>query len=886
MGDVHELRIHGVNNTAPHDMLGVPADAVHRVTGTDSEPTGFWDAPKHPPCGCVATREAYSWGGVNSAPTATGRSLPALRRALWIVLLPAALVNVAYWSRPSLTDRAARTGRLVCRFAGLLLTALVVTAAADIGVDQIGWQCFRGGNAQCDPLPSWVGFLANGWWAAPGRRLMVGAVVPLLLLVVLYFVSKTTLQRYESFPDVGTITATAGSRHVLEEQSLWNGKPHALALQRLHVATGLFLVVLLTGWPVWHATARNVLGPFGVDDTVRAAVAGLALVVVVTIVQCGRGPEKSPTLRWGKAPGWLLGLACVVTIAHVWAMLRPEHELNQNRDLLGYGAAPVVILLVLCGLVLVAFLLRWGALVAVGVPVLVAAAAFGAWRQWPGDRATIAIVGPLLLVAGCWVVHTATRCGDARDHAWHGAAPAMLLGAAVLIAALFTTSAVLLAGDRLNGGDRVTALEPRFTSNADQGQKTSCTAATFDPDNVSVTCTKQPVAKTPHVVPIVYLWLAPALPLVLIGWVLVAGGAIVVFRRSPVTNALHESVAADYPSTEPVAEYQRERVVAARRSAALAHRAERVIGMLAPLTAALVLVALMGALLRAVPWQQQVPALHRNLLPVWAGAAGLVATSAAAAGLIALGGFAYRSPSLRRTIGIVWDLTSFWPRAAHPFAPPCYAERGVPEIVLRARWRLDRAEDRLLLSAHSLGCLLAVAAFFRLDVGRRKRVLLITYGCQLRAYFSRIFPAVLGPEVLGIAPAPQAELCRESSTSTPAAPAAGSLAGQLDAPRRWRNLTRPSDYLGFRAYDDVNHTVDRRVPETKIPWGAGDPQPGSIDDHGDYPGTDEYKTAVAELIGAGCCGDCERADAPPNGCPPIPVRPRSWRDWFRRRPHC
>ena len=43
----------------------------------------------------------------------------------------------------------------------------------------------------------------------------------------------------------------------------------------------------------------------------------------------------------------------------------------------------------------------------------------------------------------------------------------------------------------------------------------------------------------------------------------------------------------------------------------------------------------------------------------------------------------FRNIGDRRAVGVIWDVTTFWPRAVHPLAPPCYAERVIPQLVSR-----------------------------------------------------------------------------------------------------------------------------------------------------------------------------------------------------------
>jgi hypothetical protein len=117
--------------------------------------------------------------------------------------------------------------------------------------------------------------------------------------------------------------------------------------------------------------------------------------------------------------------------------------------------------------------------------------------------------------------------------------------------------------------------------------------------------------------------------------------------------------------------------------------------------------------------------------------------------LIAVGRAAYKQVATRRTVGVFWDIGTFWPRAAHPFAPPCYAERAVPDLHWRIRtWLAEDPERRLVLSGHSQGTVLAAAAVWQLDPATRARVALLTYGCPLHRLYGRFFPGFMGPDDL------------------------------------------------------------------------------------------------------------------------------------------
>jgi hypothetical protein len=231
-----------------------------------------------------------------------------------------------------------------------------------------------------------------------------------------------------------------------------------------------------------------------------------------------------------------------------------------------------------------------------------------------------------------------------------------------------------------------------------------------------------------------------------------------------------------------------------------------------------------------------------------------------------------------RPLGLAWDLICFLPRTGHPFGPPCYAERVVPELVRRyAEWvhpsvgpgdprdAAPRTDRRVVVSAHSLGAVLVVASLFATRVEHGKhvtdRLSLLTYGTQLRAYFGRMFPELLGPEVLGTAPGLGASLrtpdpwqdavahdaALPDAAPPYAEPASGlrtltALLAGPDGTPRWLNLWRRTDYLGFPVDRFVESALDR--PTEEIDTSGYLPEIGT---HGGYPRTLAYAAALDRL---------------------------------------
>ena len=179
---VREIRIHGVSGTPPQAMLSRDgAGDPDRVASYVDRLTGFYRGQGEAAPGTIEV-EAYSWGALTSG---GARLQERVKRIGWLALLPFALVNVAYWSRPGIDREDAGSGgaaprgvtAVAVRWAGLLLTMAFIGTACLVCIDLVAWQCFRGGGRVCSlpdriPFLGLVDFLATPTWNSPSRRVL------------------------------------------------------------------------------------------------------------------------------------------------------------------------------------------------------------------------------------------------------------------------------------------------------------------------------------------------------------------------------------------------------------------------------------------------------------------------------------------------------------------------------------------------------------------------------------------------------------------------------------------------------------------------------------------------------------------------------------------
>ncbi|MFE5217653.1 hypothetical protein [Streptomyces sp. NPDC056626] len=777
-----ELLVHGVGGTTPEKMLGDPRTV--RITGDDTAAVfrRAEDAEPgtHPGQGPV--QEAYVWCNLTSGDGS---------RALWLLLLPFMVVNLAHWMRPAAPGRprVVRLYGLLVRLAALTLTVLLVAAACEVALDLVAWQC--AGVRACARRHSWLGFLAPGpvnaaWWTAPGRRLALAAMIPATLVALLWYLSHRTWNAYESHQPMSSASLPAagdtgpggavptppgtddgggardgepapspedtrgggaseaidadpaGDGSALARPGFWYGRRLVARLRAAHTAAGLLTVASAVATPAVRFDHRPggpaVLGVLGALLTVAIAAWAAAVVGVV----CGRG--------------------------------RSENRLDQRLDRHLVRGLPL------------------GALGLLLLTLLYAGWTRPGWRsggRLPGDPA----FGTLMSAQGLLVVALAAVAGY-----------------------LHRRRPDPRAGMRGLGGPAVTLLACAL------GGVMSGGVAQRVADWLDGTRALLPGP------PVLLTWQASAIPALLTVLLLLAARLTVSTARH--ARAERARVRHEHPG-EPEDPARTRAIAHARAMAGLTDRAPLVLAVLTATTLLLGASALAGALLTG---RTPDGAAHRAHHAVQAVAQTSQALGSWLVGLgfllfVTSGRRAYKDAAARRTIGILWDVGTFWPRAAHPFAPPCYAERAVPDLTWRMATWTRRTGGRLVLSGHSQGSVLAAAAAWQLTPPARGRVALLTYGSPLERLYGRWFPAHFGPPAL-------AALHRDVAC--------------------WRNLHRRTDPIGgpVRVPDDSTPEVDLEPLADPLAYGRtpDHPLPAPILGHSDYQADPVFTRERARLL--------------------------------------
>ncbi|WP_405891052.1 hypothetical protein OG427_34135 [Streptomyces sp. NBC_00133] len=759
-GPALELLVHGVGGATPQDMLGDPRTiritgdekaAVFRRTDdehAESHPERYEDRP---------IPEAYCWSNLTSGNGA---------RALWLLLLPFMVVNLAHWMRPRAKGRR-RTTRLygvLVRLVALSLTVLLTAAACEVALDLVAWQC--AGSPDCTRERSWLGFLSSargGWWSQPGRRLALASVVPAALVGLLWYLSNRTWSAYESQrpptgedegegdegleedEEKGVGPAQPVVRPALGRPGFWYGRRLVARLRAAHTAAGFLTVAAaVTGAAARHdrraaSTPLNICGLL-----LETALVVVLLAVLWVVFRRGRS-EKRIDARLDRAavcylPGAALTLLALSLLYASWS--RP-----------GWASAAT-----LPGDVTFR-------VIALGQGVLVVA----------------------LAVVAC-VLHRRERHPRTAMSGLGGPAVAML---ACALGGVMTGGVAQRVADWLDGPG---------TPGMD-GE-----AAIIGP-------------------PVLLSWQASVIPVLLI--VLFVPAVVLGVRTWLAARRLAGPVEADYAEGRRD-EVRTRRIAGTRARAALTDAAPWIVGIVSGAT------LLLGAGAVAGAWASgEVPG------KAFGDSHGLVesvAETAQSLGSWLIGfGFilfvtwgrrAYRDASARRTIGILWDVGTFWPRAAHPFAPPCYAERAVPDLTWRMCTWTGRTGGRLVISGHSQGSVLAAAAVWQLPAATRRRVALLTYGSPLERLYGRWFPAYFGPLAL-----------RE-------------LGSQVHC---WRNLWRRTDPIGGPVLvpaEGEHPDVDHDALKDPVVYGRSEkhPLPEPILGHSEYQADPVFATARRELL--------------------------------------
>jgi len=850
---VTEVRVHGVGGANPAAMLG--RTDVYQVTGDGT--AGLYRATAQAETN--RTVEAYSWGGL----TAGSKT-----RAMWVLLLPFALVNLAGWMvEPIPTPREGRFPvNIVIWFARSLekvqrslvhLTALAVTGAYIMWValgsmNLLAYQC--GARDACAEGRFYAEFLRDPFFAnQPGRRIVVGAFVPLLVLALFAVIALVSRARYESFTEARRSLDDEGPPEILttemSQRTFWHTNKWHTRLFRIHITVALAFLSGLTAYATgkFAALAPGAIEPPGYVGpwsnavfwlTVALTLASVAIVVASVVVEKSTSERTMAVLdKLTTVALWIgIGLTAVALTA-AWQLRGDDAAVMRNMissDLWGFGWAPILLFVAAVGFVLlfslveiakwtvtcqvepelffvaiagvlilawpyapivlaialaVAFfaryvekqlcsdpseLRRW-MLVAAATGIMVGVQWWGRERfdgtvwgdDWP--RLTPVVLSSLTFVA-FFYRHTGRPENAAMDPAGKPLtySPIQRLFPLLAVGGLVAVGVVLWrALDRLDPiylGLHVGWLLTSFFWVAIQTHSgfrwngpgavalfgTALTAGLFSGGLIRFESLLSRDTYTLRFIEL-YDWIA-------VGFVSISAAAIValllwlLFTRGTHGRSAKERFLAKRQQLLQEGVTVAPKTVAgkARNWVTLARGVEAIDVFIMHISMA-TLFAVMALFLHF--YREGVPFTKMLDVPLGASWDTLVNAAAWVTLMIVLGAVlavrsGLRDAGFRRQIGIIWDVTSFWPRHFHPFAPPSYAVRTVPELQERIAEATANAEGAVILSGHSQGSVVAFAAAASLEESTTTNLALVTHGSPLRRFYARFFPSYFTDELL------------------------------------------------------------------------------------------------------------------------------------------
>jgi hypothetical protein len=749
-----ELRVHGVAGTSPEAVL----EHAHVALVAGNAEAGFfrrlWEAASTSTDTARQREEAYSWGGLTSGDNT---------RALWLLLLPFMLLNVAFYMVPhprtrnplppdgddganghdAPEDPRARTldrvAQALQRLLALSFTGVFALTAVTVAMDLVGWQCAAGRPNPAIPGDvcgsHWLGWLAVSWLDRPGRQLAVTALVPLAVIAVLWRLGNATWSRLEGVP----VEQTVGGEKVVtpfEDRAMWNGRAAVRRLRAVHVTTGL-----------------AVPGIFAVAPLPAAAqpAKGIVLVALLLLVGWMVGEASQPGIGRRERPAPPASMVSPESDRTTAEQARETQEKNERRD--RYRWLPAGALALTAAALVVAFAAPAGVRPSGGLPWL-SGTVYGLFVVQSTLLSGVAVLCWALRQAGAQQTppgsapEPAPEIAERTGHpAWQGLAQPGIALIAWVLAGGFSAGVIL-----------------RVAQTFGTPVATTATAGT-----------------RLLAVPAAYTWAAVA-GLVL-GVVTVLTAVVLWLRLRRPSTAMKNKVDTAYGAVATQNTERRDEIAHAwTRATLLSSRMQGAIGFLLVVSAVVVVVGAVGVLRIGKDLVTDVP---------WLVDLANLAISAFVLGLVAVGRRAYRSPALRRSVGVAWDLGTFWPRAVHPLAPPCYAERAIPDLIERLRYYTGADAGRVLLSCHSEGTVLGAAVVLQVETAVSARTDFLTYGSPLTRLYGGFFPAYVNATSLDrvgslLSVAADADAAHERSTW------------------RWRNLYRPTDPIGgavFRARD-------------------------------------------------------------------------------------